>query len=132
MRVAKGIFPCKPEALAEVRSLVRVFLEEEGMEKERAELLVLGINEAYANVIRHARVAEEPVEVVCERVGAVLRFRLRDYGANRAEPSLFSRRPLGQVEPGGLGLHLIERVFDSAVYLPQERGTMLELTKRWE
>ncbi|XHR29917.1 MAG: ATP-binding protein [Chthoniobacteraceae bacterium] len=125
----KRMFACEPEALAEVRTFVRAFLEQEKIEKCEAELLVLGINEAYANVIRHSGGAQEEVEVSCARDGETLRFRLRDFGVNPADPARFRRRPLEEVAPGGLGLHLIERVFDAAVYRPQTPGTELELTK---
>jgi anti-sigma regulatory factor (Ser/Thr protein kinase) len=109
MEAIKRVFACETAALAEVRAFVRAFLEQEKVEKREAELLVLGINEAYANVIRHAGGADEVVEVSCERDGETLRFRLRDFGVNPADPARFRRRPLEEVVPGGLGLHLIER-----------------------
>ena len=59
----------------------------------------------------------------------MLRFRLRDFGAF-ADSAQFKRRALDAVEPGGLGLHLIERVFDEALYRPQAQGTELVLVKR--
>lgn len=124
----KRVFACEAAALAEVRAFVRGFLEAEGVQKREAELLVLGINEAYSNVIRHAVGTREPVELRCESAGGVLRFRLRDFG-DAVDPAGFRRRPAEAVEPGGLGLHLMERIFDGAVYHPKAPGTELELTK---
>lgn len=110
---------------------MREFLEAEGIPGQAGELLVLGVDEACSNIIRHAYrdVPAQPISLWCERLGPTLRFRLRDFGAP-ADSTQFKRRALGEVEPGGLGLHLIERVFDEAHYRPQTPGTELVLVKR--
>ena len=110
---------------------MRQFLEAEGVPGEVGELLVLGVDEACSNIIRHAYrdVPAQPISLLCERLGPSLRFRLRDFGVP-ADSTRFKRRALDAVEPGGLGLHLIERVFDEALYHPQPLGTELVLVKR--
>lgn len=126
-------FSSLPENLASVRAFVREFLEAEGIPVQAGELLVLGVDEACSNIIRHAYrdapAPAQPISLWCERLGPTLRFRLRDFGVP-ANPAQFKRRELGEVEPGGLGLHLIERVFDEAHYHPQTLGTELVLVKR--
>lgn len=132
MTEAKFAFEARTENLAEMRAFVRRFLESEGIRGREGELLVLGLNEASTNVIRHAYGHRQapPIELSCERDGAVLRFRLRDFGDSAADPAQFRRRPLEEVEAGGLGLHLMERIFDQTEYHPREKGTELELLKR--
>jgi serine/threonine-protein kinase RsbW len=39
-------------------------------------------------------------------------------------------RSLGEVRPGGLGVHIIREVFDVVDYTPLETGTRLTLEKR--
>ena len=130
MSHSKKEFPSRAESLSEVRAFVRQFLTNEGIAQGDGELLVLGINEAFANIIRHAYAGQppQPIELLCESDGTELRFRLKDFGAP-ADPAQFRRRPLGEIEPGGLGLHLMEHIFDRTTYLPQPRGTELELIK---
>jgi anti-sigma regulatory factor (Ser/Thr protein kinase) len=124
-------FSSQPENLASVRAFVREFLESEGIPKKDREMLVLGVDEACSNIIRHAYqgATAQPISLMCERLESMLRFRLRDFGVP-ADASQFSRRALEEVEPGGLGLHLIERIFDEALYYPQAVGTELLLIKR--
>ena len=124
-------FSSRPENLAAVRTFVRQFLQVEGITDIECEPLVLGVDEACSNIIRHAygMNGSQPISLTCEREGDTLCFRLRDFGAP-VDPAQFNRRPLAQVEPGGLGLYLIEHIFDEAVYSPQPLGTELVLVKR--
>ena len=124
-------FSSETENLALVRTFVRRFLKEEGIPEDAGELLVLGVDEACSNVIRHAygHAASQPIALSCEREGQDIRFRLRDFGGP-ADPTQFNRRPLEEIAPGGLGLHFIECIFDEALYIPQPQGTELVLIKR--
>ena len=124
-------FSSLPENLAAVRVFVRQFLKAEGFADRESEALVLGVDEACSNIIRHAYAANDPQPILlsCERQADRLCFHLRDFGAP-VDPAEFNRRPLTQVEPGGLGLYLMEHIFDEVVYTPQLPGTELLLVKR--
>jgi len=124
-------FSSLPENLSAVRTFVRQFLKAEGFADQESEALVLGVDEACSNIIRHAYAAGEPqpISLSCERQADRLCFHLRDFGA-AVDPMQFNRRPLNQVEPGGLGLYLMEHIFDEVVYTPQSPGTALMLVKR--
>ena len=93
--------------------------------------MVLGIDEASSNVIRHAynSATTERIILSCEHVGGSIRFTLRDFG-NPADPAALEGRPQDTLEPGGLGLHFIRRVFDSVDYRARKPGTELVLLKR--
>ena len=123
-------FSSRSENLAVVRAFVRQFLKAEGIAEGESEALVLGVDEACSNIIRHAygAASSRPISLSCERQGQRVCFRLRDFGAP-VDPAQFNRRPLDQVEPGGLGLYLIEHIFDETVYNPQPLGTELVLVK---
>ena len=124
-------FSSRPENLAAVRTFLRQFLKAEGFPERESEPLVLGVDEACSNIMRHAYAVDDsqPISLACERTADRLCFRLRDFGAP-VDPAQFNRRPLDRVEPGGLGLYLIEHIFDEVVYTPQAPGTELVLIKR--
>jgi len=124
-------FSSSTENLAVVRAFVRRFLEAEGVSEQEITVIILGVDEACSNIIRHAygHVPTQPIKLSCACEGRTLRFCLRDFGGP-VDPEQFSRRALEEIAPGGLGLHLIERIFDEAVYHPQQVGTELVLVKR--
>jgi len=115
--------------LAEVRQAARNFLIESGMEECTTELLVLALDEACTNVIRHAYShACKPVRLKMECLKDRVRFQLRDYGRS-CDPACIKSRALEDVRPGGVGVHIIKQVFDHVSYEPQRRGTLLTLEK---
>lgn len=126
----KLAFTSEAFCLAEVRKQARAFLEENGFPADGAELLVLAIDEACANVIRHAYAnACKPVRLEMTALRGRVRFVLRDYG-KRCEPSKIRSRALEDFRPGGLGVHIIQQAFDRVCYEPQARGTKLVLEKK--
>ena len=99
------------------------------MEEIHLEAVVLAIDEACANVIRHALSGDsKPVKLTCNLVGGRLSVVLRDYG-KACDPALIRGRDLDEIQPGGLGVHIINRVFDRVEYAPQSEGTRLTLEK---
>jgi anti-sigma regulatory factor (Ser/Thr protein kinase) len=125
-------FSSRPENLAAVRTFVRQFLGCTTLTGCDAELLVLGIDEACSNIIRHAyqnHTESKPIILSCERLRKGVRFKLRDFG-DQTDPASFHGRPLDRIEPGGLGLHLMRRAFDQVDYNLKRSGTELVLVKR--
>ena len=121
--------PCH---LAEVRRFVRSAATESGACEETTFKLVLAVDEAIANIIRHAYGGDETQEIIlsAEITSDTIEFRVRDFG-RQADPDTFRSRELTDVRPGGLGCHLIEHGFDTVAYdtnLPC--GTELRLVKR--
>lgn len=127
-------FASHPANLSSVRSLVRQFAEEAHLPREQVELIVLGVDEACANIIRHVYQREETrlIGLSCEQLETGVRFRLRDYGERGGEPAQWSGRALEKVQPGGLGLHLIRTAFDHVDYRPKRDGMELVLTKNFK
>jgi serine/threonine-protein kinase RsbW len=121
-------FASHPANLGLVRICVRQFLQEQGFPARQVDLMVLGVDEACTNIIRHAyHLAEDKlITLTLETYAGGVRFRLRDYG-DRAES--VQGRPLDHIRPGGLGLHLIRHAFDQVDYQRRSRGTNLVLTK---
>ena len=116
--------------LAEVRREVRAFLAENGFDECAAELMVLALDEASTNVIRHAYSHEcKPVRLEMTALTRLVRFVLRDYGRS-CDPAKIKSRELEDIRPGGLGVQIIKQAFDSVIYTPQPRGTRLVLEKK--
>ncbi|HWL52966.1 MAG TPA: ATP-binding protein [Chthoniobacteraceae bacterium] len=123
-------FLSQPEDLAGVRAFVRRFLSDLTLSAKEAELLVLGIDEACTNIIRHAyrNAGKKPIHLSCECWREQLRFTLRDFG-RQIEAAKLQGRSLDEIQPGGLGIFLIHQAFDEVAYQPKSRGTELVLTK---
>ncbi|MDX2080321.1 MAG: ATP-binding protein [Terrimicrobiaceae bacterium] len=116
--------------LARIRAEVRSFLAANGFSEEAAELIVLALDEACANVIRHAYAHDcKPVRLEMARLRDRVRFVLRDYGRS-CDPSKIQSRALEDIRPGGLGVHIIRQAFDHVDYQPCPRGTKLTLEKK--
>ena len=97
-------FASHPANLLPMREFVREFVGGCGFSEREATLIVLGLDEACTNVIRHAYNLEEShlITLSCEKLASGVRFRLRDYG-KPCDPTALKGRPLDMVQPGGLG-----------------------------
>jgi serine/threonine-protein kinase RsbW len=123
-------FASHPGNLCLVRDFVRSFLEPIALSATEKDLIVLGLDEACTNVIRYAYLHEpdKPMHLVCENHADHVVFRLRDFGV-QCETAKLKGRPLEAVQPGGLGIHLIQRAFSEVVYEQKAKGTELILRK---
>ncbi len=117
--------------LALMRNFVREFLNGYPLSEKERTLMVLGVDEACTNIIRHAYHLQDdqPIALCLEDSGDCLRMRLRDYGKQAPLEDIHGRPP-ELIKPGGLGVHLIRSAFDKVDYILRSRGTELVLTKR--
>ena len=118
------------ENLASVRVVVRQFLTGAGFSAHEQETMVLGVDEACSNIIRHAY-GSAPGNVIvlrCRRLEDGVVFKLRDFGAPPVPEQLICRS-LDLVQPGGLGLHIIRQAFDQVNFRKRKAGTELTLVK---
>jgi len=125
------ILECASENFCEVRRTLRRFLEPLGFSEDAAELLVLAVDEACANILRHAY--EGPCKgsfcLSMEAADGELQISIRDHG-KPCDPEKIRSRALEDFRPGGLGVFFIQQAFDSVEYLPQADGTLLLLKKK--
>jgi anti-sigma regulatory factor (Ser/Thr protein kinase) len=128
---SKFVFTSDSCRMAEVRHSARSFLKKCDFDESSIELLVLGLDEACTNIIRHAYGHDEkPVRLEMERLRDRVRFVLRDYG-RPCDPKCIRSRALEDVRPGGVGVYIIRQVFDYVKYEPRRRGTRLILEKKF-
>jgi anti-sigma regulatory factor (Ser/Thr protein kinase) len=127
----KLYFASHPANMWLVRQCVRQFLQNRPFSSREVDLMVLGVDEACTNIIRHAYNLEDDQLISlsfesCQ--GGAVRFRLRDYGAP-LDVDCCQPRPIENLRPGGLGMHLIRHAFDQIDYQKKRTGTLLVLTK---
>lgn len=119
----------EPSELAQVRACVHEKAELIGFDENAIGEIMLAVDEALANVIRHGYggACDRPIEIRIERTqdgdrpGLV--FTIRDFG-RQVDPQAIVSRPLDDVRPGGLGVHIIQSVMDEVTYDPAEGGGM--------
>jgi len=125
--------PARPGELKGIRAAVRRCAEEAGMGEACIQDVVMAVDEACQNVIRHAYGDGQAGDIVLEveREGGTLVFCLKDF-APPVDPSRVKPRDLDDLRPGGLGTHLIQEVMDSAGFVenPPGCGNLLRMVKR--
>lgn len=126
-------FPAEPRQLRAVRADLRRCLDEVDVDPDLRDRLVLAVDEACTNVIRHAYAGVAPgtIRLAVTRSGDTLEFTLDD-DAPTVDPACIRPRALGQCRPGGLGVALIDRVMDHWRMAPVDgaRGNRLVMRKR--
>ena len=123
-----------PAHLAGVRKAVESFAAANAFDERAVAEIGLCVNEAIANIIRHAYRGNpsRPVHVTAqmeERDGGRIVITLRDWG-NGIDPNSLPRRPYNPLEPGGVGLICLQQWMDEVTYAPQPGGGMLTTLMR--
>lgn len=130
--LARVQIPARPERLRELRSVVADAARGAGCSAQLTEHLMLAVDEAGANVIRHAYcgACDQRIELQIEQLGSELIFKLRD-DAEPVEPGRLQPKPRRRRQPGGLGLHFIASIMDHwELKRPADgRGNLLVMTR---
>ncbi|MHB8448155.1 MAG: ATP-binding SpoIIE family protein phosphatase [Rudaea sp.] len=126
-------FPAQAAQMRGVRAALRHALDAQGVEPELRDRLVLAIDEACTNVIRHAYGGEctRRIALHLARERDMLAFELRDQ-APSVDPACLKPRDLSECKPGGLGLPFIAATMDDWKLEPAAdgRGNILRMHKR--
>lgn len=128
----------QPRYLAPTRRLVHEFCRQFGFDDRGAGQVALAVDEALCNVIRHGygQRPDGPIWIKLwpyasiERQNAGVRIVIEDE-ARQVDPSQIKGRPLEEIRPGGLGVHIIREVMDESVYERREVvGMRLTMVRR--
>ncbi|MBL0163500.1 MAG: SpoIIE family protein phosphatase [Xanthomonadales bacterium] len=129
----KRRFPARAEEMREIRSLLRGALDDAGIERDSRDKLVLAVDEACCNIIRHAYGPKDSGDIHLRVTmdAGVLEFRLLD-SAPAVDPQCVRAKPLGECRSGGLGIALIDTVMDEWIMRgsPDGCGNRLIMRKR--
>ena len=123
----------KANRLRLIRNAVRETASFCGFSQTDTADIVLAVDEACQNVIRHAYGSEGEGDISIEirhRPDAMI-LTLRDF-ADPVDISKIKPRDLDDLRPGGLGTHLISEVMDEVDFLPPpiDGGNLLRLVKK--
>ena len=117
-----------PANLAAVRHACEAFCLRCGLTQADAGDVGLCVNEAMANITRHAYdgATDRPVELNATFDGAAVRVSIRDWGNGELPAPRLRKDPL---TPGGVGMVCLLELMDDIVYEPQPDGMLVTMTK---
>ncbi len=123
--------------IAPARRAIEAFCVEAGFEDVAVGEVGLCVNEAIANIIRHAYrdskllIDQQKIELRAEFdcSSGLLRISLRDFGIGIA-PGALPGEKIDPLKPGGLGLICLGRLMDKVSFSPQNPGMLLELKRK--
>ena len=132
-RVAQLRIASRPDRLRMVRALVNEAGDANGCSGECISQMVMAVDEACQNIIRHAYGGDPDGEIVVDirRQDDAISIHLLDFAAP-VDVSTIKPRPLDDVKPGGLGTHFIRECMDEFGFLtpPDGTGNCLRLVKK--
>ncbi len=125
--------PALPARLKLIRAAIGEAARSCGCSPKVVHDVVMAVDEACQNVIRHAYPdgAAGDVGVAAFGDGSKLIFDVRDYSPVPVDIAKIQPRDLDDLRPGGLGTHLIREVMDEVAFLQPARGAgnLLRMTK---
>jgi serine/threonine-protein kinase RsbW len=130
--------PSNPESLCLVRATLERATEMLAFSEADSRAIVRSVDEALANVIRHAYKGRSglPIEVSCSRLLEAkdckapkgIEILVKDSGA-AADPKKLRSRPLEEVRPGGLGIHFMKESMDVVEFYRKSGKNLLRMVK---
>jgi len=125
-----------PEYLSVARAAVRQVAQISGLKKSETEQITLAVVEALTNVIRHGYggPCDKPIVIKFNKIHyaderTALEIVIRDFGKQVA-PKTIEGRDLDEVEPGGVGVHIMQSIMDETEFKQAEDcGMLLRMIK---
>jgi PAS domain S-box-containing protein len=121
-------FACDPQRLLETRHAVRDFLTAHGVDEQTVEELVLCVEEACTNTLRHSG-SIEPGEVAVSIREHFVEICVKDSGKGLDLAGIDLTREPDLLAPGGRGLYLLKALADE-LELTNEDGACVRIRKR--
>lgn len=128
----------QPRLLCVIRGALEPLVESLGFSEEENRAVIRGVDEAVANIMKHAYRGrpDQPIEMYCNRLERRtngepeqgIEILLFDCGP-ALDTTKLQARPLDEIRPGGLGLHIIRGSMDTVEYKRAGRLNRLRLVK---
>ena len=132
-RVLELEFPAQPAEMRAVRAALRAALDGQEVPPELRDRLVLVVDEACTNVMRHAYCGycDQTITLRLNRERDMLAFEIADH-APAVDPARVKPRDLDDCRPGGLGVAFIDSLMDEWRIEPGRdgKGNVLHMRKR--
>lgn len=119
-----------PAAIAPARRALETFAHACGFDPTTCDEIGLCVNEALANIIRHAYCghAGRPIVVTAAFREGGMEIAFRDWGHGRM-PAPRPREARDPLEPGGIGMVCLRELMDAMEFVPQADGMLLVLRR---
>jgi anti-sigma regulatory factor (Ser/Thr protein kinase) len=127
----KVVLPSHPRYLCIVRAMVEELGHVGGLAEEEISAVRLAVDEAVANVIRHAYKGrhEHQIEFDCDIDEERIEFRLLDTG-EAPDADKICGQPLDEFSLSGRGTHLIREIMDDVRYEQVDGRNQIRMIKR--
>lgn len=125
----------QPRYLCVVRSALERAARNAGLDEDESGMLVMAVDEAMTNVIRHGykQQPDRPIWLKMrpiQRNGHTGLEAVVEDECEKINLDKIKSRPLEELRPGGLGVHIIHNTMDEVKYEQREDGPGLRLTMR--
>ena len=123
--------PSHPRFLSVVRAAIDELSMTVGLPKEECDAVILAVDEALANIIRHAykNRYDQKVQFDCMVSEEQMEFTLLDQG-EAPDPARICAPCADEFALSGRGTHLIQAIMDGVTYGKVPEGNQLKLIKR--
>jgi serine/threonine-protein kinase RsbW len=119
-----------PASLASTRRAIEMFAAQCGFDETARGEIGLVVNEALANVIRHAYrgATDQPIEVSAQRTDEGISLTVRDWGLG-VNPFELPPKKHDPMKPGGVGLICMRQMMDDIQFQKQADGMLLSMSR---
>ena len=119
-----------PATLASTRRAVEMFAAQCGFDETARGEIGLVINEALANVIRHAYqgATDQPIELSAQKTDDGICLTVRDWGLG-VNPLDLPPKKHDPMKPGGVGLICMRQMMDDVQFQKQPDGMLLSMCR---
>ena len=121
-----------PAEIAAVRKSAEQLAATHGFDECAVGEIGLCVNEALANIIRHAyfNQHDKPIDIDATVRDDLFDIRIRDWGTGVTPKTKTDKAAHELIQPGGLGLPCLSKMMDEINFIPQSDGMLLHMTKR--
>jgi serine phosphatase RsbU (regulator of sigma subunit)/anti-sigma regulatory factor (Ser/Thr protein kinase) len=127
-------FPAEDKYLDSIQRIVRESCASAGMQRKDTSAVLLAIEEASTNIIRHAYLYEKgTIRLRVTIFARQITFSLIDYGRSfrpEGQGKLDLERLIESGRRGGLGFYMIQKIMDSVEYVSWAGQNELRMTRR--
>ena len=123
--------PSHPKYLSVIRCVTARMCDLQGLDALEVENVKLAVDEACSNVIKHAYEGDTEQSIVVKLKVTKSRLEVIIEDNGKKHPPIIEGRDLNDIRPGGLGMHLIKRAFDTLKFDDsKKKGNRIKLIKK--
>ena len=123
-------------SLKSVFQFVQEFFSRERVDASHRYAVDLAVEELFTNMVKYSPEGTQAIVIQLEKKDHCLEIRLTDFDVESFDPTqapeVAINSPIEERTPGGLGLHLIRKLFDTMEYEYIDRRSRIILKKNLE